>query len=200
MQGGAHEGRAGIQCPALQSRPEAFLACASVTLDVFQRLVPPLEPAFQAQRYAWRLDGTLRTARRFPGYQPCPLSIPKERLLFLLTYVKTGALPIVQRPCSIGSSVKPLRGSTSSCPPCSQHSVPSAMPRPVPAWPWRSAAVSGRVSKVAMGALWRCSLKCYVHLYPRLTHHPLFYAPWRRWRPWYVRIARRKSRLRKAGQ
>ena len=29
---------------------------------------------------------------------------------------------------------------------------------------------------------------------------PLFYTPWRRWRPWYVRIARRKSRLRKAGQ
>ncbi len=34
----------------------------------------------------------------------------------------------------------------------------------------------------------------------RCSWNPLFYDPWRRWRPWYVRIARRKSRLRKAGQ
>ena len=35
---------------------------------------------------------------------------------------------------------------------------------------------------------------------PRPRRMRRCYAPWRRWRPWYVRSARRKSRLRKAGQ
>ena len=44
----------------------------------------------------WCLDGPPRTARRFSVYQTCPLPTPEDRLVFILTYVKTYALQVVQ--------------------------------------------------------------------------------------------------------
>src|SRR2546422_5231854 len=44
----------------------------------------------------WRLDGQPRTARRFTVYQNCPLPTPEDRLFFLLTYLKTYSLQVVQ--------------------------------------------------------------------------------------------------------
>src|SRR6266446_1155848 len=73
-----------------------FLDCTSVTLDEFQQLVPPFETAFQAHMAVWRMDGKPRTARRFTVYQNCPLPTPEDRLLFLLTSLKTYALQVVQ--------------------------------------------------------------------------------------------------------
>src|SRR5205814_1243178 len=96
---------AGVRFTALQSRPMEFLDFTSVTLDEFQPLVPPFETAFHARMVAWRLDGQSRTARRFPVYQTCPLPTPEDRLLFILTYVKTYALQVVQgRLFSMGQS------------------------------------------------------------------------------------------------
>ena len=66
------------------------------TLDEFQQLVPAFETAFQCYMAAWRMDGKPRTARRFTVYQNCPLPTPEDRLLFILTYVKTYALQVVQ--------------------------------------------------------------------------------------------------------
>jgi hypothetical protein len=40
--------------------------------------------------------GNPRTARRFPVYQNCPLPTPEDRLFFLLTYLKTYTLQVVQ--------------------------------------------------------------------------------------------------------
>ena len=74
----------------------AFLDVTSVMLDEFQQRVPPFETAFHARMAAWCLDGYLRTARRCPVSQACPLPIPADRLLFMLTYVKTYALQVVQ--------------------------------------------------------------------------------------------------------
>src|SRR6266481_4645076 len=89
----------------LQSRPMEFLDFTSVTLDEFQQLVPPFEAAFQAHMAAWRLDGQPRTARRFTVYQNCPLPTPEDRLLFILAYVKTYSLQVVQgRLFSMGQS------------------------------------------------------------------------------------------------
>src|SRR5262249_16097808 len=85
-----------VQFADLQARPTEFLDCTSVTLDEFQQLVPPFEAAFQAQMAAWRLDGKPRTARRFSVYQNCPLPTPEDRLFFLLTYLKTYTLQVVQ--------------------------------------------------------------------------------------------------------
>jgi hypothetical protein len=87
---------AGVRFAELQARPMEFLDFTSVTLDEFQLLVPPFEDAFLARMAAWRLDGKPRTARRFTVYQNCPLPTPEDRLLFILTYLKTYALQVVQ--------------------------------------------------------------------------------------------------------
>ncbi|SRR6266545_4914807 len=80
---------AGVRFADVQSRPTEFLDFTSVTLDEFQQLVPPFEAA-------WRLDGKPRTARQFAVYKNCPLPTPEDRLFFLLTYLKTYALQVVQ--------------------------------------------------------------------------------------------------------
>jgi hypothetical protein len=59
-------------------------------------LVPPFETAFQTHLAAWRLDGKPRTARRFTVYKNCPLPTPQDRLFFILVYLKTYALQVVQ--------------------------------------------------------------------------------------------------------
>jgi hypothetical protein len=87
---------AGVRFTELQSRPLAFLDFTSVTLDEFQQLVPPFETAFQARMAVWRMDGKPRTARRFTVYKNCPLPTPEDRLLFILVYLKTYALQVVQ--------------------------------------------------------------------------------------------------------
>jgi hypothetical protein len=42
------------------------------------------------------MDGKPRTARRFTVYKNCPLPTPEDRLFFILTYLKTYALQVVQ--------------------------------------------------------------------------------------------------------
>ena len=86
---------AGLRFADLQSRPMEFLDFTSVTLDEFQQLVSPFETAFHARMAAWRMDGKPRTARRFTVYQNCPFPTPEDRLLFILTYLKTYALQVV---------------------------------------------------------------------------------------------------------
>src|SRR6202521_4012259 len=87
---------AGLRFPALQSRPMEFLDFTSVTLDEFQQLVPPFEAAFHARMAAWRMAGKPPTARRFVVDKNCPLPTPGDRLFFVLTYLKTYSLQVVQ--------------------------------------------------------------------------------------------------------
>src|SRR6059036_1193095 len=87
---------ASVRFTDLQSSPTEFLDFTSLTLDEFQQLVPPFETAFQAHLAAWRLDGKPRTARRFTVYKNCPLLTPEDRLFFVLVYLKTYALQVVQ--------------------------------------------------------------------------------------------------------
>ena len=87
---------AGLRFTDLQSRPMEFLDFTSLTLDEFQQLVPPFETALHARMAAWRMDGKPRTARRFTVYKNCPLPTPEDRLLFILAYLKTYALQVVQ--------------------------------------------------------------------------------------------------------
>ena len=67
-----------------------------MTLEEFQTLIPPFEAAFQAHMAVWRLDGKPRTARQFTVYKNCPLPTPEDRLFFMLVYLKTYALQVVQ--------------------------------------------------------------------------------------------------------
>jgi len=87
---------ASIQFADVQSRPTEFLDFTSLTLDEFQQLVPPFEAAFQAHMAVWRLDGKPRTARQFAVYSNCPLPTPEDRLFFILAYIKTYSLQVVQ--------------------------------------------------------------------------------------------------------
>ena len=86
----------GLRFADLQSRPMEFLDLTSLTLEEFQQLVPPFEAAFQTHMAAWRLDGKPRTARQFSVYKNCPLPTPEDRLFFILVYLKTYALQVVQ--------------------------------------------------------------------------------------------------------
>ena len=85
-----------VQFTDVQTRPTEFLDLTSLTLDKFQQLVPPFETAFHARMAAWWMDGKPRTARRFSVYKNCPLPTPEDRLFFILTYLKTYALQVVQ--------------------------------------------------------------------------------------------------------
>jgi len=80
----------------VQDCPTEFLDLTSLTLDEFQQLGPPFEAAFQAHMAAWRLDGKPRTARQFAVYKNCPLPTPEDRLFFILTYLKTYSLQVIQ--------------------------------------------------------------------------------------------------------
>jgi hypothetical protein len=80
----------------LQTRPLEVLDLTSLTLDEFRRVVPPFEAAFQAHMAQWRFDGRPRRARRYTTYKNCPLPTPEDRLLFILTYLKTYPLQVVQ--------------------------------------------------------------------------------------------------------
>jgi hypothetical protein len=80
----------------LQTRPLEVLDLTSLTLDEFRRLAPPFEAAFQAHMAHWRFDGRPRTGRRYTTSRTCPLPTPEGRLLFILTYLKTYPLQVVQ--------------------------------------------------------------------------------------------------------
>jgi len=86
----------GLRFADMRLRPTEFLDFTSLTVEEFQILIPPFEAAFQAHMAMWCLDGTPRTARRFSVYHTCPLATPEDRLFFLLTYLKTYTLQVVQ--------------------------------------------------------------------------------------------------------
>jgi hypothetical protein len=85
-----------IRFADLQARPTEFLDCTSLTFAELQQLVVPLEAACQAHMAAGRLDGKPRTARQFSVYKHCPLPAPEDRLLFIVTSVKSYSLQVIQ--------------------------------------------------------------------------------------------------------
>jgi hypothetical protein len=118
---------AGLRFAELQARPLEFLDFTSLTLGEFQQLVPPFETAFHARMATWRMDGKPRTARRFTVYQNCPLPTPEDRLLFILVYLKTYALQVVQGRLFGMVQSKPISGFMSSSWPSSRHCAPLGM-------------------------------------------------------------------------
>jgi hypothetical protein len=94
-----------LQFAELQTRPTEILDLTSLTMNEFQQLVLPFEAAYQSHMAHWRLDGQPRTARRYTTYQNCPLPTPEDRLLFILVYLKTYPLQVIQgRLFGIGQS------------------------------------------------------------------------------------------------
>lgn len=76
----------------VETKATEFLALTSLTHEEFAWLVPPFEQAFQAHMAEWRLDGKRRTQRRYTTYENCPLPTTEDRLLFVLSYVKSNPI------------------------------------------------------------------------------------------------------------
>ena len=76
----------------VRAKPQEFMALTSLTLAEFELLVPEFEKAFQEHMSQWRLDGQARTKRRYTTYRNCPLPTTEDRLLFVLSYVKSNPL------------------------------------------------------------------------------------------------------------
>ena len=80
----------------LRTRPTEVLDLTSLTVNECEQLASPFETAFQAHMALWRLDGKPRIARRYTTYKNCPLPTPEDRLLFILVYLKTYPLQVIQ--------------------------------------------------------------------------------------------------------
>jgi Helix-turn-helix of DDE superfamily endonuclease len=78
-----------------QKEPK-FLDMTSLTVEEFDQLVPAFEEAFEHRMKEWCLDGKPRTGREYRTYANCPLPTPEDRLLFILVYVKTNVLQVLQ--------------------------------------------------------------------------------------------------------
>jgi Helix-turn-helix of DDE superfamily endonuclease len=86
----------GLRYAEVSQRELKFLDMTSLTVEEFGQLVPSFEEAFQERMNEWRLDGKRRSGRGYTTYANCPLPTPEDRLLFILVYLKTNVLQVVQ--------------------------------------------------------------------------------------------------------
>jgi len=86
----------GLRYAEVSQRELKFLDLTSLTVEEFDQLVPSFEEAFQERMNEWRLDGKRRSGRGYTTYANCPLPTPEDRLLFILVYLKTHVLQVVQ--------------------------------------------------------------------------------------------------------
>jgi|SRR5271169_856062 len=73
-----------------------FLEFTSLTVEEFEQLIPLFEENYQERMKHLCLDGKPRIGRRYQTYSNCPLPTPEDRLLFILVYLKTNNLQVVQ--------------------------------------------------------------------------------------------------------
>jgi hypothetical protein len=73
-----------------------FLEFTSLTVEEFEKLVPVFEEKYRERMKYLRLDGKPRAGREYQTYSNCPLPTPEDRLLFILVYLKTNNLQVVQ--------------------------------------------------------------------------------------------------------
>jgi DDE superfamily endonuclease len=67
-----------------------------LTVEAFDQLVPSFEEAFQERMQQWCLDGKKRRGRAYTAYANSPLPTAEDRLLFILVYLKTNPLQVMQ--------------------------------------------------------------------------------------------------------
>jgi hypothetical protein len=73
-----------------------FLDLTSLTVEEFEQLVPAFEENYQERMEELCLDGKPRIGRKYQTYSNCPLPTPEDRLLFILIYLKTNNLQVIQ--------------------------------------------------------------------------------------------------------
>jgi len=76
----------------LSKNSTKFLALTGYMLEEFQALLPFFQVQFEKYVKQYALDGKPRTKRRYSEYRNCPLRTMADKLLFILCYVKLGAI------------------------------------------------------------------------------------------------------------
>lgn len=86
----------GLRYAEVSQKERKFLDLTSLTVEEFKQLVPAFEEAFQEHMQEWCLDGKRRVGRAYTPYANSPLPTPEDRLLFILVYLKTNPLQVMQ--------------------------------------------------------------------------------------------------------
>lgn len=86
------EKRRGLRYRDVPKNTLDLVHLTSLYLDEFLRLLPHFEAAFQEHMRAWTTEGQPRkpNAPPFKVHPRCPLPTPEDRLLFVLSYLKSG--------------------------------------------------------------------------------------------------------------
>jgi hypothetical protein len=77
-------------------KERTFRDVTSLPVEVFKQLLSVFEEKFQERMKILRLDGKPRIGRKHQTYVNCPLPTPEDRLLFILVYLKTNNLQVIQ--------------------------------------------------------------------------------------------------------
>ena len=77
-------------------KPAEFLALTAYTRTEFDALVPYFEAAFLERMRTHCMDGKPRSKRRYSNYRNCPLPHSTDKLFFILVYLKTNNLQMIQ--------------------------------------------------------------------------------------------------------
>ena len=77
-------------------KPKEFLALTGYTREEFDALLPHFEIAFLERMRTYRLDGKPRANRCYSSYKNSPLPQSTDQLFFILMYLKTNNLQMVQ--------------------------------------------------------------------------------------------------------
>ena len=75
----------------LSPHPSRFLALTGYTVEEFQALLPDFQAEFESYVQTHTLDGKKRTKRQYSTYKNSPLLTIKDKLLFILVYLKQAA-------------------------------------------------------------------------------------------------------------
>lgn len=78
-----------------RDKSERILDLTSLTVEEFEQLVEPFEQAFVRHMREWTMEGKRRMSRSYTPYANSPLPSAEDRLLFVLSYLKTASLQVV---------------------------------------------------------------------------------------------------------
>jgi hypothetical protein len=77
-------------------KPRELLALCGYTREEFEALLPHFATSFHEWMRTHRLDGKPRGKRKYSRYKNSPLPTVEDKLFFILNYVKTNNLQVVQ--------------------------------------------------------------------------------------------------------
>ena len=84
-----------LRYEAIKDKAYRVLDLTSLTVEEFEQLVEPFETAFVRHMQEWTMEGKRRDGRAYVPYANSPLPTPHDRLLFILSYLKTASLQVM---------------------------------------------------------------------------------------------------------